>query len=105
MAKSALVEALCQLDYDDPDFYVARMHYRQMEAAWPKAEDTAGNLRGTRGLAFVPSRMISVIRKLKASVAPMDAPDRVDRLHAIQAIGDLGSGVRGTGSVHETAWW
>jgi len=45
IAKGAIVRALVALDYQDADFYLAGIRYRQLEPVWGGTVDTAVDLR------------------------------------------------------------
>lgn len=90
-AKTAIVETLVQLDYDDPEFYREGMKYRQLEPAWGKPEDTASNLRGHGAFGLIRSRLASPSDTILALVDLLNDDDRIARAHAVRAIGASGS--------------
>ena len=49
-AKSAIIEALGQCEYDEPEFYLGALRYHQVEPGWPNAEDTAVEMSSRRRL-------------------------------------------------------
>lgn len=89
-AKLPLVEALHALEFDDPDFYSAGLKYRQVEPAWPADEETAGNLRGAHAYALVSSRWASRDETLMKLVDLLFDSQKVARVHAAAAIGQMG---------------
>ena len=89
-AKSAIIESLGRLNYDEPDFYLAAIGYRQIEPAWPQAEDTAENVRAGCAFALAASRRLRIVDKLNAFVDYLQG-SRADRINAAKAIADTGS--------------
>lgn len=93
-AKAAIIEALGQLNFDDPDLYLSAIAYHQMEPAWQKEVDTADNVRAGAAFGLARSQRIRIVDKLVAFVGllPNLSPDgRADRFTAIKAIADTGS--------------
>ena len=88
--KEAIIGALGRLNFDDRDFLLAGMAYQQMEPGWPKAEDTAVNVRGGCAFALARSQQMRAVDKLVTFVGLMQRPHRADRVHAAQAIADVG---------------
>ena len=86
-AKAAILEALGQLAYDDPDFYLAHIKYQQIEPAWPKEEDTAENVRAGCAFGLARSKQLRIVDKLNAFVDYLMG-SRADRINAIKAITD-----------------
>lgn len=64
-AKGAIVRALVALDWQDADFYVAGLHYRQLEPVWGGTLDTAVDLRSScaAGLAATayPRALVEIV--------------------------------------------
>ena len=84
------MEALGQLGFDEPGFYLEGLRYRQLEPAWGKPNDTAINLRGACAFALARSRMIGLNDKLIALTELLADSERLARVHAVNAIADLG---------------
>ncbi len=89
-AKTAIVDALARLGFDDPDFCLAGMKYVQIEPGWPKASDTAVNVRGGCAALLARSWRIGVNDKLIAMTELLADSERVARVHAVNAIADVG---------------
>jgi len=88
-AKEAIIQALGHLGYDNPDLSLEGLVYKQTEPAWPKAVDTADNVRAGCAFALARSRGLRIIDKLNAFVGYLQG-ERVDRLNACKAIADTG---------------
>lgn len=88
-AKTAIVDALARLGLDDPDFCLAGMKYVQIDPGWPSS-DTAVNVRGGCAMLLVRSWKIGVNDKLIAMTELLADPERVARVHAVNAIADVG---------------
>jgi HEAT repeat protein len=86
-AKAAIIETLSRLGYDDAEFYLAALKYQQIEPAWPRAEDTAENVRAGSAFALARSRSLRIVDKLNAFVDYMQGT-RADRINAARAITD-----------------
>jgi hypothetical protein len=83
--KLAVARALHTLDHWDDRVFVAGLHHVQREG-WGQ-EDTAGELRGTAGLAhahFAREDALDVLAEL------LGDPERTTRIAAAQAVGDAG---------------
>ena len=89
-AKTAILDALSQLGFDDPDFYLDGIRYRQLEPGWPKASDTAINLRGSSAFALARSHLIGLRSKLIALTDLLADSERLARVHAVNALVDVG---------------
>lgn len=90
-AKLPLVEALTNLELDDPEFFLVGMKYTQFEPVWGKSEDTAGNLRGACAYGLIRSRTASPANTIIALVDLLGDPDKLARTHAARAISATGS--------------
>ena len=88
-AKSAIVEALRLLEYDESELYLAGIGYHQIEPAWPESIDTAENIRATCALAISTSRHMRIVDKLNTLVDLLQG-SHSDRVHAARAI--IGTG-------------
>jgi hypothetical protein len=56
LAKTAITAALLGLEYEEPEFWLAGMRYRQLEPGWGAAADSAVDIRGNSALALANSR-------------------------------------------------
>lgn len=88
--KNAIIETLGRLNFDDREFLLAGLDYEQHEPGWPKSEDTAASLRGGCAFALARSQQMRAVDKLVRFVDLMQRPLRLDRVHAAQAIADVG---------------
>ncbi len=88
-AKTAIVDALARLGCDDPDFCLAGMKYVQMDPGWPSS-DSAVNVRGGCAALLARSWRIGVNDKLIAMTELLADSERVARVHAVNAIADVG---------------
>ena len=89
-AKLAIVEALLSLDFEEPDFWLAGMQYRQQEPAWNGSIDTAVDVRGVCAFGLVRSRLIAPSDLLIALTDLLADPEFVARAHAARAIAAAG---------------
>ncbi len=90
-AKVAIVKALRELDYDDPELFLRGMDHVQLEAAWGGRTDSAGELRGACALAIVGCSMPREAILLRLADLLADAEMRV-RIDAARAIAQLPGG-------------
>ena len=88
-AKTAIIDALARLGFDDPDFCLAGMKYEQIDPGFPSA-DSAINVRGGCAALLARSWKISVNDKLIAMTELLADSQRVARVHAVYAIADVG---------------
>ena len=89
-AKIALARALAAMEFQDPDPFLAGVHYIQLEPVWGGRSDTAGPLRSTCAFALVQCRTLSskdVLTHLTHLFADKEAPVRVDAARAVEQIG------------------
>jgi len=89
-AKLAIVEALLPLDFDEPDFWLAGMQYRQQEPVWNGSIDTATDVRGVCAFGLVRSRLIAPSDLLIALTDLLADSEFVARAHAARAIAAAG---------------
>ncbi|WP_397569219.1 HEAT repeat domain-containing protein [Schlesneria sp. T3-172] len=89
-AKTALIEALAALNYDDPELYQAALTYQQIEPAWPDAIDTAENVRASAAFALARSVRMRTADKLIAFVDYLQG-STFDQVNAVRAMSDTGS--------------
>lgn len=90
-AKTPIVEALTSLGYDDPDFYLAGMKYRQLEPAWGDPVETAANVRGASAYGLIRCRSASPAATMIALVDLLSDKEALARVHAAHAIAATGS--------------
>lgn len=90
-AKTPIVEALAWLEYDDSDFYLAGIQYRQIEPAWGEPVDTAVNIRGASAYGLIRCRSASPAATMIALVDLLADKEALARVHAAHAIGASGS--------------
>ncbi|MFM9965837.1 MAG: HEAT repeat domain-containing protein [Planctomycetaceae bacterium] len=88
-AKNAILDALARLGLDDPDFCLAGMKYEQFDPGYP-ASDSAVNVRGGCAALLARSWKIGVNDKLIAMTELLADSERVARVHAVNAIADVG---------------
>ncbi len=88
-AKTAIVDALARLALDDPDFCLAGMKFVQMDPGWPSS-DSAVNVRGGCAALLARSWRIGTNDKLIAMTELLADSERVARVHAVNAIADVG---------------
>lgn len=89
-AKLAIVEALLSLEFEEPDFWLAGMQYRQQEPAWNGSIDTAIDVRGVCAFGLVRSRLIAPSDLLIALTDLLSDSQFVVRAHAARAIAAAG---------------
>ena len=89
-AKTAIVEALGKLNYDEPDFYLSAIAYRQLEPAWGSPEDTAESIRAACACSLAVSRKLRAVDKLNALVDLLQGT-RGDRINSLKAMVDTGN--------------
>ena len=89
-AKLAIVEALLPLDFEDPDFWLAGMKYRQQEPVWSGSIDTAIDIRGVCAFGLVRSRLIAPTDLLIALTDLLADTEFGARSHAARAIAAAG---------------
>ena len=91
-AKNAIVKALKDLDYPEPDFFVRGLCYRQREPCWTGSDgggrgyvDTATTLRGESALALVmcPLPRSGILTHLVDALGDPEKPVRVEAARAI----------------------
>ncbi|MDB5391756.1 MAG: hypothetical protein JWM11_7402 [Planctomycetaceae bacterium] len=88
-AKTAIIEALGQLEYDEPDFYLKGIRYEQQEPAWGGSEDTAVNVRGASAFAIARSRWMGIVPRLTTLVnLALHFGNSRSRVFAAQAMAD-----------------
>jgi HEAT repeat protein len=86
--KTAIVDALNELDFQEPDVFLAGARHIQMEPAWGGARDTAASLRAGCAIALV---RIGHRESLPVLVDLLADSERVVRLAAAQALAGSGT--------------
>ena len=81
-AKLAIVEALLSLDFEDPDFWLTGMQYRQQEPVWNGSIDTASDIRGLCAFGLVRSRLAAPSDLLIAMTDLLTDSEFVARAHS-----------------------
>jgi HEAT repeat protein len=82
-AKTAIIDALYRLGYDNPDLFLAGVRHRQKEPVWGGKADTAAQLRGVSALGLVRLGYHGVLEE----IADLLADTEVDaRRAAVQAL-------------------
>lgn len=89
-AKLAIVEALLPLDFEEPEFWLAGMKYRQHEPVWNGSIDTATDIRGVSAFGLVRSRLVAPSDLLIALTDLLSDSEFVARAHAARAIAAAG---------------
>jgi HEAT repeat protein len=89
-AKDALAKALVKLEHRGKEAYLRGMRHHQLEGSWGPPEDSAGALRGTCTHALVDCPGISDADLLTALLEPLTDTDKVVRMEAARAIGQVG---------------
>lgn len=92
VAKTAIVEALNRLDFDDAEFYLRGMRYTQPEPAWDGSEDAAAHLRGACAYGLVKSGQLGFVPIMTALVDLLADSCKTARVHAALAIANTGRG-------------
>lgn len=83
VAKIPLCEALRQIDYDDADFFLEGIHYRQPEPGYGGENDTAAELRAICGFALT---QLNDSRAMSELVDLLGDPEKTARAGAARAI-------------------
>ena len=89
-AKLAIVEALLPLDFEEPEFWLAGIKYRQREPVWNGSIDTATEIRGISAFGLVRSRLVAPSDLLIALTDLLADSEFVARVHAARAIAAAG---------------
>jgi HEAT repeat protein len=88
LAKTAIVDALRLLEYDDDQFFLANIRYRQYEPAWGGETDSAARLRAICGFALIQQSHPDAMSELVDLLAD---PEKTARAGAARAIAHGGS--------------
>ena len=86
LAKTAIIETLNHLDYDDDDVFLQGIHHVQKEPAYGGSIDTAANLRGKCAFALARIGYTEVLFELTTLL--MD-PEPQARIAAVKAVAHL----------------
>jgi HEAT repeat protein len=89
-AKNAVAKALCDLEYQEPEFFLTGMATHQYEGSWGGSIDTAGTLRSQSALGLVQCRGLSngtVLEHLLPLFADKERAVQVNTARAVEQIG------------------
>jgi hypothetical protein len=89
-AKNALIKAIGELGYDEPEPFLRGLTHVQMEAVWGGRADTAGTLRAYCALAIAGCRSIPGMQVLRHLVPALVDPEKTVRIEAARAVAHLG---------------
>lgn len=89
-AKNALIKAIGELGYDEPDPFLRGLTHIQMEAVWGGRVDTAGTLRAYCALALAACRAMPGMQVLRHLVPALVDPEKTVRTEAARAVAHLG---------------
>lgn len=82
-AKTPLCEALRLIEYDEADFFLTNIHYRQYEPVFGGDTDTAATIRATCGFALI---QLNDTRAMSELVDLLGDPEKTARAGAARAI-------------------
>jgi HEAT repeat protein len=88
-AKTAIAQALVDLDYREHAPYLMGARHVQMEAVWAGQEDTAQTLRGVCLLALVTCNDIPRAETFRILVDAMADKSKVVRVEAVRAVAEM----------------
>jgi hypothetical protein len=88
LAKTAIIDALRQLEYDDDQFFLANIHYQQYEPSWGGEIDSAARLRAICGFALIQQSHPDAMSELVDLLAD---PEKAARAGAARAVAHGGS--------------
>ena len=83
LAKTAITGALLKLEFEDPQFWLAGLRYRQLEPGWGDAADSAVDVRCHSALALANSRYSRATSELAIL---LNDPERGARIGAARAL-------------------
>jgi hypothetical protein len=89
-AKNALIQALSDFEYQEPEPFLAGLRTVQLEGTWGGTTDTAGTLRGLSAMALVQCRTLSntqVLTHLLPLFADKILPVQVNAARAVEQVG------------------
>lgn len=89
-AKTAIVQTLLKAGFDDEDFFLKAIKYRQLEPAYGGSVDTAAKLRVLAGFALTD---INRIRAVEPLVELLLDPEKTARAGAARALATCGETV------------
>lgn len=87
--KNGIARALRELNYDDPEPYLAGVRHLQPEAVWGGQQDTAAELRSICAHALVSCRGLRDMELLRVLVDALADPEKLVRTNAAQAMGQV----------------
>jgi HEAT repeat protein len=86
-AKTEIVHALTEIDYDDAEFYLRHIGYTQLEPVWGGRQDSAAQLRGLCGYGLVVSHHRGALARLVELLCDSEKAARVAAVQALAATG------------------
>lgn len=89
-AKNAIAKALCELEYQEPEFFLTGIATHQLEGTWGGTTDTAGTLRSQSALGLVRCRGLSngtVLEHLLPLFADKEVAVQGNTARAVEQIG------------------
>jgi hypothetical protein len=89
LAKTEIVDALRQLDYDDTEFFLTGIHFHQYDPCFGGSTDSAARLRALCGFALIQQSHSHAMSELVDLLAD---PEKTARSGAARAIAHGGSG-------------
>jgi hypothetical protein len=89
-AKNALVKALGELGYQEPEPFLRGLTHVQMEAVWGGRVDTAGTLRGYCAVALVGCRAVPALEVLRHLTPALVDAEKTVRMETARAVASLG---------------
>jgi HEAT repeat protein len=88
LAKTAIVDALRLMEYDDDQFFLTNIRYRQYEPGWGGETDSAARLRAICGFALIQQSHPEAMSELVDLLAD---PEKTARAGAARAVAHGGS--------------
>jgi HEAT repeat protein len=86
-AKTAIVEALARLGYDDPSVFLRGLRHTQLEPVYGGRVDTAVDLRGASAFGLVAIGHPAVLYELADLLADKEPAARISAARALAALG------------------
>jgi hypothetical protein len=89
LAKNAITGALLKLEYEEPQFWLAGMRYRQLEPGWGEAADSAVDIRCNSALALANSRYSRALAEIALLLNDTERSARIGAARAISCCNPL----------------
>ncbi|MEO8025510.1 MAG: hypothetical protein ABI823_03515 [Bryobacteraceae bacterium] len=86
-ALTAIVGALVELDYDEPEPFLAGIRHVQMEPVWGGSVDTAPDLRAACAVGLINTRHPRMLEELTTLLADREWRARVGAIRALATTG------------------